>query len=436
MLRARAAAAAALQQLRCRGGPSAVMRFSPLARRWAPLEAPCPRQRALPARYSAAAAAAAGRGRGGSGSRGADEAGDAAGARKAAAPHDGVDCGSASSSGSGSSGSNAAQQARLEEARALLRAAASSAAAEAARAAAAGESDYRKALARAMRLINYRERSARELLQRLGEDGYDPGVAARAVARMQELGLQDDERYAQMFARGRWRASVRAPSQIAWELKSKGVSEQHARAALEAVFGPGGRVQPDADGGSGDEGGEGEERQGQSAWAQLLEQARRRADMSRGEDIMKRRAKLARWLQYRGHNWDTVKRVMREASDRRSGAGAAGAARPRQQRRWTVEQLQTDAVRAALLAHAGFIEPLKHKAGQHLGRWAGRAHRQLRELEGPARSTYAQWRSAVIGALAATPFEVSPKLVDAGSLMVGAGALGLACGFVLHLILG
>jgi hypothetical protein len=36
-------------------------------------------------------------------------------------------------------------------------------------------------------------------------------------------------------------------------------------------------------------------------WRQLVEQARRRADLSRGEDLQKRRAKLARWLQYRGH---------------------------------------------------------------------------------------------------------------------------------------
>lgn len=128
------------------------------------------------------------------------------------------------------------------------------------------------------------------------------------------------------------------------------MSEQHVRSALEAVFGPGGRVGPDAGGVSGEEGSDGAGRQGQSAWAQLLEQAGRRAELSRGEDIMKRRcfrirggawglflaglmirtcalmgrrgkaratrhtrrAKLARWLQYRGHNWDTVKRVMRE----------------------------------------------------------------------------------------------------------------------------
>lgn len=133
------------------------------------------------------------------------------------------------------------------------------------RAAAAEDAAYAKALARAMRLVNFRERSGRELAGRLLEDGYSAAVAARAVARMQELvrtsrclpcgmpplwqlhplhgrlacvdgrfavggwpvpqpasrcaphvqGLQDDGRYAQMYARYRWRTSVRAPAQIA-----------------------------------------------------------------------------------------------------------------------------------------------------------------------------------------------------------------------------
>jgi SOS response regulatory protein OraA/RecX len=47
--------------------------------------------------------------------------------------------------------------------------------------------DYSKALSRAMRLINFRERAAGELVKRLLEDGYSLQVAGRVVARMQEL---------------------------------------------------------------------------------------------------------------------------------------------------------------------------------------------------------------------------------------------------------
>ena len=250
------------------------------------------------------------------------------------------------------------------------------------RAAAAEDAAYAKALARAMRLVNFRERSARELEGRLRDDGYSEAVAARAVARLQELvratrskecawllrhdacprspsctcssaasaplaplnqtlspvilllslllpskkqtqGLQDDARYAQMFARWRWRTGARAPAHIARELKLKGVDPADAAAALEAVFGPGGRMQRREVYGDGDEqeeGGDGGSAGGagissskeESPWEQLVRQAARRAELSQGERPDKRRAKLARWLAYRGHGWDTVRQVLKE----------------------------------------------------------------------------------------------------------------------------
>ncbi|KAI8468890.1 MAG: regulatory protein RecX [Monoraphidium minutum] len=170
-----------------------------------------------------------------------------------------------------------------------------------------------------MRLVNYRERSSGELAQKLLGDGYEPAVAARAVARMQELGLQDNERFAIMFARGRWRSNSMAPAQITHRLRLHGVGEPAIKAALEEVFGPGGRVAPggyDGDEEDDDEerggGGRGGVRREMSAWEQLVEQARRTVERTEGEDSHKRRAKLARWLQYRGHGWDTVKKVMKE----------------------------------------------------------------------------------------------------------------------------
>jgi hypothetical protein len=139
-----------------------------------------------------------------------------------------------------------------------------------------GGDAYGRALARAVRLINFRERASGELQGRLLEDGYEPRTVARAVLRVQQLvgprrrpkgalpcsgrskrvvglpargrraaayrrlfgvhvfvastvedpllanpsalktqGLLDDGRFARMYARGRWRTSARAPAQIA-----------------------------------------------------------------------------------------------------------------------------------------------------------------------------------------------------------------------------
>jgi hypothetical protein len=61
---------------------------------------------------------------------------------------------------------------------------------------------YRKALSRAMRLINFRERSSGELQGRLLEDGYDPRVVARVVLRMRELVRSGRRAGPQQGARG------------------------------------------------------------------------------------------------------------------------------------------------------------------------------------------------------------------------------------------
>ena len=150
----------------------------------------------------------------------------------------------------------------------------------------------------------------------------------------QKKGLQCDARYAELFARGRWRGALRAPKQIeyvsgvllyvvvmgcvfrgglslargpsknthtqqthAQELRRKGVGAADIAVALDTTFGHDRRAvtQPlddhDRGGGGGPDGvakeweeqeGEGEE-QGGAAWRLLVEAARRRAAASAGE---------------------------------------------------------------------------------------------------------------------------------------------------------
>jgi threonine dehydrogenase-like Zn-dependent dehydrogenase len=84
-------------------------------------------------------------------------------------------------------------------------------------------------------------------------------------------------------------------------------------------------------------------------------------------------------------------------------------------------------------------EPWRKRAAERLGAWAGTAHRQLRVIEGPARERYQQWRSLLAGALS-EHLQVEPahasSLAEAGTLVVGAGALGLAAGALLAVIVG
>ena len=55
---------------------------------------------------------------------------------------------------------------------------------------------------RALRLLGYRERSAHELACRLADDGYREDVVADVVARLEDVLLLDDRRFAESLVRG------------------------------------------------------------------------------------------------------------------------------------------------------------------------------------------------------------------------------------------
>lgn len=76
---------------------------------------------------------------------------------------------------------------------------------------------------RALAIVGYRERSARELEKRLTDDGYPPGISRAIVDRFVELRFIDDERFAGMLARTRAGAGF-GPSRVRDELRRKGVA--------------------------------------------------------------------------------------------------------------------------------------------------------------------------------------------------------------------
>jgi regulatory protein len=95
-----------------------------------------------------------------------------------------------------------------------------------------GSVEPRLANDRALRLLGYRERSTAELSAALRDSGYPAPVVAIVVARMQELGLVDDERFAELWVRSRLAAGF-GPRRIARELAEKGVDPDVARVALD-----------------------------------------------------------------------------------------------------------------------------------------------------------------------------------------------------------
>jgi regulatory protein len=89
-----------------------------------------------------------------------------------------------------------------------------------------------QACARATALLAYRPRSLNEVRTRLRRAGADEQTIARAIARLQAVGLLNDVEFSQAWVESRLRARPRSKRAIAWELRRKGVAEADIATAL------------------------------------------------------------------------------------------------------------------------------------------------------------------------------------------------------------
>jgi regulatory protein len=83
-------------------------------------------------------------------------------------------------------------------------------------------SNPEQALARIVRLVDVRDRSVKEMRERLGREGYDEQVVDEALERAVNCGLLDDERFAKSYCRGKLRSGWGA-ERIRCELRRFGI---------------------------------------------------------------------------------------------------------------------------------------------------------------------------------------------------------------------
>lgn len=95
-------------------------------------------------------------------------------------------------------------------------------------------SNERRAREKALRLISYREHSQKELKEKIGRS-CDAVSAERAVERMAELGLVDDLRFAQQYARKLLLEKKMTHRAAQFELSRKGVDRDTAEAVLSEI---------------------------------------------------------------------------------------------------------------------------------------------------------------------------------------------------------
>jgi regulatory protein len=88
------------------------------------------------------------------------------------------------------------------------------------------ESDPAVVLTAAVRFLESRQRSIREVRRRLGQAGYPAPLIDAAIERLEELGVLDDEAFARAWVESRDRARPRGERALRSELAQKGVARE------------------------------------------------------------------------------------------------------------------------------------------------------------------------------------------------------------------
>ena len=94
------------------------------------------------------------------------------------------------------------------------------------------EAEYSMAFERALRLVNYRERSEQELRGKLCSDGYPDSVVDLVVERFLEIELVNDMRFTGCFVRSK-RMAGWGSRRIGRKLAEFGISEELMNSALD-----------------------------------------------------------------------------------------------------------------------------------------------------------------------------------------------------------
>lgn len=87
---------------------------------------------------------------------------------------------------------------------------------------------------RAMRLLEGRDYSRRELTEKLMRDGYGEDLISEIIAYLDAYHYLDDVRYAESLIRSR--KTVKSRRELLYYLKAKGISEETAEAAMESNY--------------------------------------------------------------------------------------------------------------------------------------------------------------------------------------------------------
>jgi regulatory protein len=144
--------------------------------------------------------------------------------------------------------------------------------------------EMRRARESALTLLDYKERTRKELERRLLQKGYPEDVVALVIEKLENIGLVNDERFASDWVASRVERRPTGKSRMAWDLRLKGIAPEIVEEAIDQVD---------------------EEKELEMA----LELARKKVG-GEGPQGPDERRKLIGFLQRRGFHWEIVSKVL------------------------------------------------------------------------------------------------------------------------------
>lgn len=95
------------------------------------------------------------------------------------------------------------------------------------------DSDLRRATEKALYLLEHRDHSKRELAEKISRTAASRQAAQKAAERMEELGLVNDESFAQRYAKDLFQRKRYGPMRVRQELRQKGIDPELIDRLLE-----------------------------------------------------------------------------------------------------------------------------------------------------------------------------------------------------------
>ena len=94
---------------------------------------------------------------------------------------------------------------------------------------------YRKALEYSLRFCGYRERSNKEVLDKLISKNYEKALIQKVINRLEDLGAIDNLRFAKAFAKGKNRSNRWGKIKIRQHLFHKGLNEIEINEGIDSI---------------------------------------------------------------------------------------------------------------------------------------------------------------------------------------------------------